>query len=174
MKPSIDHPKIKPTEIPEIRHLAEQIGKFLEYWGFKAVQGRIWCYLFLSRRPLNSRELAQLAEVSPTLITQSIQVLLDYQVIQSAGKGPNGILLFQANPNAAVAIVKVLEGREARLLQRIEDSAARFDLAPNSKARNQQKVFELDLERSHQLVQWVQLASALLSSGIQLMKGENG
>ncbi len=81
MKPRIRHAKLNPRDTPEVRELARRVGEFIEYWGFKAVQGRIWCYLYLSRRALNSRELAQLAEVSPTLVTQSVQILLQYRVI---------------------------------------------------------------------------------------------
>ena len=148
------HPKIKSTEIADIRHFGKQIGKVSEYWGFKAVQRRIWRDFFLSRRPLHSRELTQLAEASPSRVTQSIQVLLDYEAILSAGKGPNGILLLVANPNAAAAVLKVLESREARLLKKIEDSEDRLDL---------------DLKTGHQAVQWLQMTSALLEGAMQLL-----
>lgn len=172
MKPTINHPKMSADQVPEVRDFAQWVGKFVQYWGFKSVQGRIWCYLFLSDRPLSSRELAQLSKTSPSLVTQSLQVLLEYRVVLRAGKGRNGNLLFRANPNAAEAVLKVLKTREARLLAKLTDSAGRLTKRPGSRRRITDPGFKLDRARSLLVTQWIELASALLSSALEIMDHE--
>jgi DNA-binding transcriptional regulator GbsR (MarR family) len=182
MKPRIKHPKLNPHHFPEAMALAQLVGRFIEYWGFKAVQGRIWCYLFLSKRPLNSRELAQLAQVSAALVTQSVKVLLDYEVILEAGKGPNGMLLFRANPNAATAIAKVLAGREAVLLKQIGQAANKVAATKSPKPpkpttnraaeKNEEPLLELDPKNCAQIAQWITIASGMLSAGLDLLREE--
>jgi hypothetical protein len=46
MKSKIKHPKLSAQSQPELKDLAAGVGHFIEYWGFKAVQGRLWCYLY--------------------------------------------------------------------------------------------------------------------------------
>jgi hypothetical protein len=41
MKPKIKHPKLDPKQKPELKAFSELVGAFIEYWGFKSVQGRI-------------------------------------------------------------------------------------------------------------------------------------
>jgi DNA-binding transcriptional regulator GbsR (MarR family) len=158
MKPKIKHPKADPKKNPELKALSHLVGEFIEYWGFKAIQGRMWCYLYLLREPLNSRQLAQLLEISPALVTQSVQVLLEYRVILEAGKGPNGILRFQANPNVAEAVSSVLSQRESVLLRKVQ-SAQKSLLKSSDDA--------LDRDRVKQVGHWVGLAQHFLDFGIE-------
>jgi DNA-binding transcriptional regulator GbsR (MarR family) len=165
MKPKIKHPKLDPKQKPELKAFSELVGAFIEYWGFKSVQGRMWCYLYLIQEPLNSRQLAQLLQISPALVTQSIQVLLEYRVIIEAEKGANGVLRFQANPNVAEAISAVLSGRELALMKKIESAQKRLDSA--EKKNSPDKILKVDHSRLKQLGQWVSLAKLFLESGIE-------
>ena len=117
MKPKLKQRKLHPSKDPELARLAGVVGQFIEYWGFKEVQGRLWLYLFVSHDPLSSTELAQLLKISPALVTQSVKILLQYQVILTAPKGQNGVLRYRANPNVAQAIRGVLQNREALMLK---------------------------------------------------------
>jgi len=160
MKPKIKHPKVTLSQRAEIKRLAELVGQFIEYWGFKAVQGRMWCYLYLLRQPLSSVQLAQVLEISPALVTQSVQILLEYRVIVEAPKGPNGVLRFEANPDVAEAIREVLSRRESKMLEAIQEAHGRLEPSVN-----------LDAERLEQVGQWVVLARMLLGSGVDLLRG---
>ena len=95
MKPKLKQRKLHPSKDPELARLAGVVGQFIEYWGFKEVQGRLWLYLFVSHDPLSSTELAQLLKISPALVTQSVKILLQYQVILTAPKGQNGVLRYR-------------------------------------------------------------------------------
>jgi hypothetical protein len=169
MKRTIKHPKIDPRKDPELRKLANLVGEFIEYWGFKAVQGRMWCYIYLSKDPLSSIQLSKLLEISPALVTQSVQVLLKYHVILEAEKGPNGVLRFEANPNASEAVAAVLSSRESILLDRIWLAHKGFVRAG---AKSQEaEVVLLDEERVIQFGEWVELARFFLKMGVRSLMG---
>ena len=164
MKPKVKHPKLDPNKNAELKLLAERVGQFIEYWGFKAVQGRLWCYLYLSQEPLNSRQLAQLLGISPALVTQSVQVLLEYKVILEAEKGVNGVLCFKANPNVAEAIHGVISKREAVLLEKVAQAHGALSKAKKKPVTDSD--VQLSSDRVRQLGQWVSLAQAALEMGI--------
>jgi DNA-binding transcriptional regulator GbsR (MarR family) len=166
MKKKIKHPKLSPQSQPELRALADGVGQFIEYWGFKAVQGRLWCYLYLSKEPLSSIQLSQLLKVSPALITQSVQILLKYRVILEAEKGVNGVLRFRANPNVSEAIGGVLAGREALLMEEIQGSVVKLRQRGVQVSATPATGIELDPSRVEQVTEWVKLASQLLAFGI--------
>ena len=99
---------------PELIQLAESIGKFIEYWGFKSIHGRVWALLYLSARPLSSIELSRYLKVSKTLMSFSISVLRKYRVIQDAGKGIKRTQYFEANPDISSVILNVLNAAVVR------------------------------------------------------------
>ena len=170
MKPKIEYPVLNPSSQPELQKLADLVGEFIEYWGFKAVQGRMWCYLYTATRPLSSIELAQLLEISPALVTQSVKVLLDYKVILNAGKGANGILLFEANPNVSQAIAGVLSAREAVLLDQVDTASQRLVKVADAQSKRSARSPRLDSGRVEQIEKWVTLARSLLSMGLNCLE----
>lgn len=103
---------------PELEDVASQIGEFIEYWGFKNVHGRIWTHLFLSDHPLDAGELVDRLHISKALVSMSISDLLEYDVIQIAGKGPRGTVTYRANPDVTTVITNILRKRERRMLSR--------------------------------------------------------
>jgi hypothetical protein len=170
MKPKIKHQKLDPKKNPELKALAQLVGEFIEYWGFKSVHGKMWCYLYLAQEPLDSRQLANLLKISPALVTQSIQVLLKYRVIFEVEKGKNGVLRFVANSNVTEAIGTVLQGREVALLNQIQVAQSRLA------TRRPPGTDDLPLsqERVVQVGQWVMLANLLLKSGINALGQPDG
>ena len=55
--PKSDSSKKKPSPYPELDELAEFVGEFIQYWGFKRIHGKIWAHLFLSEVPLDATTL---------------------------------------------------------------------------------------------------------------------
>jgi len=41
------------------KRLADSVGDFIRYWGFKEVHGRIWVHIYLSDNPITAKELTQ-------------------------------------------------------------------------------------------------------------------
>lgn len=105
---------------PEMEDVASQIGEFIEYWGFKNVHGRIWTHLFLAETPLDASDIVERLCISKALVSMSISDLLEYEVIQFAGKSERSTVLYKANPNVTSVIVNVLRKRERRMLSRID------------------------------------------------------
>ena len=101
---------------PELTELAEQVGNFIEYWGFKKVHGRIWTHLFLSENPLDAGDLVKRLNISKALVSMSVADLLEYEVIEPAGRGEEGTQLYRANPDLQKVIFNVLRQRERKML----------------------------------------------------------
>jgi DNA-binding transcriptional regulator GbsR (MarR family) len=170
MKRKIKHPRLDPNKNRELKHLAALVGDFIEYWGFKAVQGRMWCFLFMVKEPLDSRQLAQLLQISPALVTQSVQVLLKYQVIREVEKGKNGVLRFSTNPNISEVIAGVLSQREQVLLEKIQiahTQLAECDMPQDS-------AVAADPARVEQVGKWIALAKLMLETGVHSLNQKPG
>jgi DNA-binding transcriptional regulator GbsR (MarR family) len=106
--------------------LAEHIGSFIEYWGFKKVHGKIWLHLYLSREPLDAQTLMKRLDISKALVSMSLKDLLDYDVIEIKGKSMRGTIVYGPNLDISKVITNVLRKREKTLLQLI--ASAHSDL----------------------------------------------
>jgi DNA-binding transcriptional regulator GbsR (MarR family) len=111
----------EPTPVNHLDLLAQEIGKFIRYWGFKKIHGRIWCHIYLSPVPLDAGTLMKRLQVSKALMSLSLNDLLDHKVIAEAGKSDRGTQTYVANPNVLDVILNVLKQREKNLLNKIED-----------------------------------------------------
>jgi DNA-binding transcriptional regulator GbsR (MarR family) len=138
---------------PEFEELADNIGTFIEYWGFKRIHGKIWAHLFLSPEPLDAGELRTRLKVSKALISMSLSDLLKYDVVRELGKGPKNTLVYSANPDYARVIANVLRARERRILSRVQAS---FKAIPSDTA--------LDSKRLKILGEMIQNASKILDA----------
>lgn len=107
-------------KMPEMEDLAEQIGEFIHYWGFKRVHGRIWTHLYLAKRPLDAADLVRQMKISKALVSISLRELLEYEVIEEVGKSPKGTHLYRTNPDILKVILSVLRQREKRIIARIQ------------------------------------------------------
>ena len=115
---------------PELEDVANQIGGFIEYWGFKNVHGRIWLHLFLAPEPLDAADLIERLGISKALVSMSISDLLEYEVIQIAGKSARATITYCSNPDITTVITNVLRKRERRMLSRISSSVRLLKTLP--------------------------------------------
>lgn len=105
----------------ELDNLANEVGEFICYWGFKKVHGRIWTHLFLSGEALDAGELIQRLKVSKALISLSLNDLLRHEVILESAKSPRGTQTYVANPDVLSVIMNVLKKRERQLLLSVKE-----------------------------------------------------
>lgn len=105
-----------PTELCQ---LANEIGNFIQHWGFKRIHGQIWTLVFLSHKPLHSTYITKKLGVSKALVSLAIKDLLKYKVIQVVDK-KNKEIYFQSNPDIFSVIANVLKNREAKMLETIQ------------------------------------------------------
>ena len=107
---------------PELEDLANEVGDFICYWGFKRIHGRLWTHIYLAKSPLDAGKLMQRLKVSKALISLSLNDLLKYDVILENGKSERGTQTYVANPNVLDVILNVLRRRERKMLSKAESS----------------------------------------------------
>jgi DNA-binding transcriptional regulator GbsR (MarR family) len=106
----------------QVNRLAEKIGVFIEYWGFKRIHGMIWTHLYLSPRPVSAQELIARLKVSKALISLSLKDLQHYGLILQTEDSLNKKNKFYiANPDVFSAIRQVLVTREQELLKKTHE-----------------------------------------------------
>lgn len=111
--------KPKMQAAPEITELAEHVGNFTQYWGFKHIHGRIWLHLFVSAQPLDAGTLIRRTGVSKALMSMSLKELLEEKWIRPAGKSAAKTQLFDVNEDLASVLAGILRAREHKLLERL-------------------------------------------------------
>jgi DNA-binding transcriptional regulator GbsR (MarR family) len=106
--------------LPEMQELSDQIGEFVYYWGFKRIHGKIWTHLYLAKKPLDAADIVNNLDISKALVSISLRELMEYEVIQFAGKSERGTQLYKINPDILSVIMSVLRQREKRMLAHIQ------------------------------------------------------
>ena len=123
------------SKIPaEVRALSQDVGKLIEFWGFKRIHGEVWLHLFLAPEPLDAGDLVVRLKISKSLASICLAELIGYGLIQPAGKSDAGTTLYRANENVIAAIKPVLKMREAVILKKISDGTERLN-APSARVR---------------------------------------
>lgn len=107
---------------PELDDLANEVGDFICYWGFKKIHGRIWTHIYLSDHALDAGQMMQRLKVSKALISLSLNDLLKFDVIREAGKSARGTQTYTTNPDVLDVILNVLRRRERKMLSQAETS----------------------------------------------------
>ncbi len=114
--------KEDPRILPELEEFASEVGQFMEYWGFKKVHGLIWSHIYLSQKPLDATELMRRLQISKALVSISLKELLDFAVIEEAGKSERGTRLYSAREDLGATILDTLRRRERKMMARIRTS----------------------------------------------------
>lgn len=136
---------------PELESFVNQVGDFIEYWGFKNVQGRIWAHIYLSQEPLDAAELMKRLNISKALVSISLKEMLEYDVLQEAGKSERGTIVYKANENQEQVIMNVLRGRERMMLARVS-SALKLCKGLAKSEKEKMKLSEGSLDRAEVMV----------------------
>lgn len=107
---------------PELDHIADKIGTFIEYWGFKRIHGLVWTHIFLSATPIDASTIVKRLGVSKALVSLAIKDLMFYKVIEVVGPGNRRKILLKSNSDLIQVIINVLRLRERKLLSEIMSS----------------------------------------------------
>lgn len=155
----------RPPEITsEMEELADQIGEFVYYWGFKRIHGKIWTHLHLAQSPLDAADLVRRLSISKALVSISLRELLEFEVIEACGKSARGTQLYKVNGDIMSVILSVLRQREKRMLSRVEAAHRSLQrVMPTDQERMQISASHLD-----QLGDLIEKASMALDSFIAL------
>jgi DNA-binding transcriptional regulator GbsR (MarR family) len=100
-----------------LRDLANSVGDFIRYWGFRRIHGQIWTLIYLSERPLNGAQIVKLLGVSKALVSPALKELEDYKLILSE-KLDGRTYIYRANPDVFGVIREILTTRESKLIDK--------------------------------------------------------
>ena len=147
---------------PQAQDVIDQIGDFIEYWGFKRVHGRIWALVFLSEEPVDARYIMEHLQISKALVSISLKDLLHHNVLVLTDK-KFGTFRYRSNPKMSNVIINVIINREATLLLKIKNSCELL-----SRSDVEHKTQKISKKRVHKLSQMVTSADKALKVFIAL------
>lgn len=104
----------------ETLNLADAVGEFIQYWGFKKIHGQIWLLAFVSKEPIDACMLCHDLKVTKGLISTSIKTLIEYNLISEVDIGDKRSKYYQANPDFTSVIVSVLTNRELKIIDKVK------------------------------------------------------
>lgn len=101
------------------QQLAESVGTFIKYWGFKEIHGRIWVHVYLSHKPITAKELTKKLGVTKGLVSTALSELIAYQVIEKVNIGDAKSPGYQSNTDLVQVISNILRNRELKMTTNI-------------------------------------------------------
>ncbi len=105
-----------------LTEVAESVGKFIEYWGFRSIHGRVWALIYLSDRSISTPEIIEQLGVSKSLVSTAINELIEYGLISADIKVTFGAQTYLAVDDVAQVVRKILRERELTLLSQAESN----------------------------------------------------
>jgi len=139
--------------------LADQVGDFIEYWGFKQVHGKVWTVSYLSPDPVDAKFLQETLNISKALVSMTLKDLLDYKVLLEVEKDKPGSQKYLTNPDILSIVLSVLKNREARMLSRVRKTQAKLE-----KSAAKAKVNPFHMERLENIGYMVSAADEFLGA----------
>jgi len=95
--------------------VADQVGRLMEFWGFKRVHGRVWAILFLARNPLSSAELRHRLGISVGAASMALAELRRWGAVREADARSRAVH-YEPETNIWRLISRVMQDRERRIL----------------------------------------------------------
>ena len=105
-----------------IDKLADLIGQFIQYWGFKNIHGQIWTYIWFSKDPVDSTFLVKRLNVSKALVSLAVKDLINYKVIFQNSHPDRRKIILIPNKNIQEVIVHILQTRELKLINDVVET----------------------------------------------------
>jgi DNA-binding transcriptional regulator GbsR (MarR family) len=121
---------VSPEKIAEIeREVAETVGEFVQFWGFKRPMGRVWAVLYLSEGPLAVAHLADRLTMSSAAVGQALTELVRLGAVKKSWRAGERRDFFEAEPSVYKLIARILRERELAWLR---ETGTRLDRALES------------------------------------------
>jgi DNA-binding transcriptional regulator GbsR (MarR family) len=114
-----------PLALAELR-VAEVIGSLMEFWGFKAVMGRLWAILYLSPEPLSAAELGDRLAVSTGSISMAVAELQKWGVVKKSWKPGERRDYYEPETSIWKMVSRVFRERE---LGKVREAIGAFEAA---------------------------------------------
>src|SRR5262245_24096626 len=92
--------------------VAEVIGGLMEFWGFKAVMGRLWTILYLSPDPLSAAELGERLQASAGAVSMALNDLQKWGVVKKAWRPGERRDFYEPETSIWKMVTRVFRERE--------------------------------------------------------------
>lgn len=146
--------------------VGDAIGAFIEWWGFKAIHGKIWSLLALSRYPLPQTEIAARLGVSRSLVSGAIGELTDFRLVRAVGEHRNAPYIARFDVWGTIA--DVLRDREWMLIERVRLALDAAILEGEALQTSAGGATVYDLQRARLLLRMTEVAQAALQTIIAI------
>lgn len=113
--PTLTPPSGRDPLSTRIGQVCDAVGAFIEYWGFKAIHGRIWALLALRDGPMAQADIAKTLRVSRPLVSAAIAELAGFGLVKPTSESRNAP--YEAVMDVWSTIADVLRSREWMLLE---------------------------------------------------------
>jgi DNA-binding transcriptional regulator GbsR (MarR family) len=140
-----------------VRQVCDAVGSFIEYWGFKAIHGRIWTLLALSTSPMTQVEVADFLDVSRSLVSGAMAELLAHGLVRPMEEHRNAP--YTAVVDVWPTIADVLREREWML---VEAARVALEGALEAAEMSRETPPRFAVERMRFLLRMTEIAQAFL------------
>ena len=103
----------------DLKVLAIAVGRFIEWWGFRNIDGRIWAIIYLASKPVSAAELMSCLDVSKSLISRGINELLEHGLIVKEAQIEHGVQTYRCSEDVGAVVRGVLAKREILMLDEV-------------------------------------------------------
>lgn len=111
----------------KLQELINDMGSFIEYWGFRNIHGRVWGLIYLSDKALSTPEIVEGLGVSKALISGALNELLEHKLIEREGQVKYGGITYISTPNPAKVVRDIIKQRELALFSKIEQNLSQLN-----------------------------------------------
>ncbi len=103
---------------------ADAVGNAIEFWGFKANQGRVWAVLYLRNRPLTAAAVQRELGISKGATSMVLRELEGWGVVNRVRLPRVDAWHFEAETDLLRMVRRVITEREAPFIARVESDLA--------------------------------------------------
>lgn len=97
--------------------VADQVGRLMEFWGFKRNLGRAWTVLFFSPEPLGAAELSERLHLSASAVSLSLGELLRWGAVRKTWVPGERRDFFEVETSIWKLVTRVVQQRELSLVR---------------------------------------------------------
>jgi len=144
------------------QRVVNAVGRVIEFWGFKRNHGRVWAFLYMRRESFTSSELQEALDLSKGAVSMITRDLMQWEVVRRRRVSGSQAWHFQAEREFLSMIRNVLQDRELRLIERVEQDLA--DAARDAREEDAPDDVVERIERMRRLADMVQNALELFLS----------
>ncbi|HEY3451995.1 MAG TPA: transcriptional regulator [Myxococcales bacterium] len=117
--------------------VVDAAGNVIEFWGFRANEGRVWALLYVRDRPYTAAEIGASLGLSKGAVSMITREMEQWGVLHRVRMGADA-WRFEAETDFLKMIGKVIESREGRFIARVRSDLLRAEEAALGRATREQ------------------------------------